>query len=320
VLALALLRPLSARADSGYVQFKAEPGIKIEIDGQQAGITSDRDGLIARGVKPGARRFSAHRGGFVSQYGVVMVEADVVTIQKLDAWQPLITAAVEKDKGYGMLIVETLPVDSTILARRLGWKDKVEKGERAFVAREIPAGRHKFTFCTEFKCIDYWAKIPSAGVQKLLVDFEPGHIFDVSQEFLDDWKGASSKCTREHDRAACKLACETDSTVHPDAPSPSCDAVNGSASTGMIQGEGAVSASTMLDPCGIPEGSGYLSVTSIEGAEVLLGELSIGRTPLARLPIPSGCHQLVAITRDGKRHQVSIRVRPNEERRIKLTF
>ena len=327
VLAIALLSGLSAWAEEpiGYVQFKAGAGIRIEIDGHPAGVTNGKDGLIARGIKPGARRFSAHRDGFVPQFGMVMVEADVVTVHKLDAWQPVIQADVERDKGIGTLIIETLPVDSTILARRLGWKDKVAKGESAFIAREIPAGSHKFTFCTDYKCIDYWVKVPSAGVQKLLIDFEPGHIFDVSKEFLAEWKGASTKCGRDRDRAACKLACETDSAIRPEAPSAACNAINGRTTTGMVAdtGDGTVSASAVFLPpngCDVAEGSSFISVTSVEIVDVLLGEESIGQTPIVRRAIPSGCHQLVAVTRDGKRHQVSIKVQPNQERRIKLTF
>jgi hypothetical protein len=325
VLAVAVLSPPSARAEepAGYVQFKGDPGVRIELDGEQAGVTSEKDGLIARGVKPGARRFVARRDGFVPQHGVVMVEADAVTVRELDAWQPIITAEIERDKGFGTLIVDTLPVDSTILARRLGWKEKVAKGERAFIAREIPAGSHKFTFCTDFKCIDYWVKIPRAGVRKLLVDFEPGHIFDVSREFHSEWKSASAECGRERERAACKLACEIDTALRPEASSSACNIINGHEPSGMASnGEGAVRASTLFTApdCDIPAGSSWLSVTSVEAVELLLDDESLGHTPIVRQAIPSGCHQLVAVTRDGRRHQVSIRVQPNQERRIKLTF
>jgi hypothetical protein len=329
VLAIAVLTGLSARAEEprGYVQFKGGPGIRIEIEGRALGTTEGKDGLIARGVRPGARRFTAHRDGFVPQFGVVMVEHDVVTVQELDAWQPVIEANVESDKGAGALIVDTLPVDTTILARRLGWKEKVHKGQAPFIAREIPAGNHKFTFCTEDKCIDYWVSIPAAGVQKLLIDFEPGHIYDLSKEFLSEWKSASARCERERDRSACKLACENDVALKPMSPSPACNAINGGETTGMVaqSGDGMVKAASTFTPprtssCDIDEGSGLLSVSSRQEVEVLLGEESIGHTPIVRQSIPSGCHQLIAVTRDGRRHRVSIRVQPNEERRIKLTF
>jgi hypothetical protein len=88
-------------------------------------------------------------------------------------------------------------------------------------------------------------------------------------------------------------------------------------------GDASISASAVFVPpdrCDIAEGSGLLSVTSVEVVDVLLGEEPIGQTPIVRRAIPSGCHQLVAVTRDGKWHQVSIQVQPNQERRIKLTF
>jgi hypothetical protein len=328
VLAIVVLSGPDAAAEepAGYVQFKAGPGVRVEIDGRPAGVTGDRDGLIVRDVRPGARRYAAHRPGFVSQFGAVLVEADAVTVAELDAWQPMVEAKIDASKGFGTLIVETLPVESTILARRLGWKDKVVKGERAFIAREVPAGRQKFTFCTDFKCIDYWVRIPNAGVRKLLIDFDPGHIFDVSKEFVAAWKSARAKCGREGDRASCKLACETDSSLHPEAPSAACNAINGEETGGIVaqSGDRAVQASTVFSApdadCEVGEGSSFLSITSREAVEVLLGDDSLGRTPILKQSIPSGCHQLVAVTRDGKRHQVSIRVQPNEERRIKLTF
>ncbi len=337
--ALALFGALTAWADApaGYIQFKADPGARIEIDGRFAGVTSGRDGLIARNIAPGPRRFAAHREGFVSQFGVVMVEADAVTVEKLEAWQPTIQVEVAGERGVGTLIVETIPADSSIQARRLGWKEKVEKREGPFIARELPAGKHKFTFCTDFKCIDYWVHIPRASVRKLLIDFEPGHIFDVSREFLADWKDASDTCAREHDLAACKLACETDSAIEPARPSSSCSALGGApptedptvkASRTVViprsqDGESGASVASFTPPpaCDVDEeGSAFLSVSSRETVEVLLGDQSIGSTPIVHRAIPAGCHQLIAVTQDGHRHPVSIRIEANADRRIKLTF
>jgi hypothetical protein len=325
VFAIAVLSGRSVRAEEpmGYAQFKGPAGIQVEIEGRSIGSTEGKDGLIARGLRPGARRFAAYREGFVSQFGVLMVEADVVSVQKLDAWQPVIEAAVEKDKGIGALIVDTLPVDATILARRLGWKDKVTKGAEPFVAREIPAGDHKFTFCTDDKCIDYWVHIPAAGVTKLMIDFEPGHIFNVSKEFMREWKRASAKCDSDRERSACKLACKNDVELKPTSNSPACNAINGTETTGMVaqSQETMVKVATAFDaPCDIDVGSGFLSVSSRQEVEVLIGEDSMGRTPIVRRAIPSGCHQLIAVTQDGRRHRVAIRLQPNEERRIKLNF
>jgi hypothetical protein len=321
VLALALLSSPGSDEPVGFVQFKSGPGVRIDLDGRQAGVTNGKDGLIARSVRPGARLFSAHREGFVPQFGMVLVEPDVVTLKQLDAWQPVIQAEIDRRQGVGTLIVETLPVESTILARRLGWKDKVEKGEGPFIARELPAGSHRFTFCTEFKCIDYSVPIPAAGVTKLLIDFEPGHIFDVSKEFAAGWRGAEKRCDRDRDRASCKLACETDSALRPAAPSPACSTLNGGEpAIEVVHAASSFTPPPIEDPCGIEAGSGFLTVTSHDVVQVLLGETSLGYTPLQREAIASGCHQLVAVTRDGRRHTISIRVQPNEERRIKLTF
>lgn len=329
VAALLAGAPASAEVAAGFVQFKAAPGVRIELDGDDVGTVQQEEGLVVRDVRPGARRFKATREGYAPQFGVVLVESDAITVERLDAWQPLTTAEPETPpEGFGTLVVDTLPVDATILARRLGWKEKVHKGDGSFIAREIPAGRHRFTFCNDTKCMDYWVKIPKNGYRKLLIDFEPGEIMDVTHELVSQWRAATRACSRTGDREACKVACTSDSRLAPRRHSAACDALDPSPVPAPRVAEAFrpshVQASATFAPpdtCGIERGEpGFVSIASRHAVRIFVGAEEIGTTPIVRQRLEPGCHQVTAVTLDGREHNLTLRVEPGRTRKIKLTF
>lgn len=328
VAALLLGHPGSGEGQTGFVQFKAVPDVRIKLDGKDVGVTRSDEGLVVRDVRPGARRFEATRKGYAPQFGVVLVEAEAITVERLDAWQPMTTVELDDSPaGFGTLIVETLPVDATILARRLGWKEKVHKGDSPFIARDVPAGRHRFTFCNPTKCMDYWVKIPKSGFRKLLIDFEPGEIIDVTNEFVSQWRSATRACHRARDREACKLACDCDSRLTPARRSASCDALDGASSPRVVaeayRPQHVQAAATFAPPdtCGVEEGApGFVSIASRRQVKIFLGNEEIGTTPIVRQRLDPGCHELTAVTIDGRKHHMKLRVEPGRSRRIKLTF
>lgn len=121
----------------------------------------------------------------------------------------------------GALIIETSSATSTIDAKRLGW-NKVQKGKAPFVAPRVPAGEHKLTFCNEYKCIDYRAKVRAGRTLALHVDFEPGHVEDVSSAHYARLKKWQTECRREHLEVACEEACRLDTALSPGRAAAAC--------------------------------------------------------------------------------------------------
>jgi hypothetical protein len=321
-----LLPPLvaSAQRKLGFVQFQTTAGVAILIDGQPVG-TSEVGGLVVKNLAVGPRRFEARKEGFVPQFGVVMVESDAITLRRLDGWQPAATVSLDP-VGFGTLVVETIPVEATIVARQLGWPDKALKTDATFVARELPAGRQKFTFCTTTKCLDYSVRIPKGSVRKILVDFEPGEIHDLTRDLFAAWQSAAKKCGRSGDAIACTIACEHDAELNPTARSFACEMLDRKGEppkkAELAEAEPVpASMPFVADTCGIDPNAapGSLSVASREPVEVYLGDRLLGTTPIDELEVPAGCHELTV--RAGPLvHHLSVRVEPKKLRSVRLTF
>lgn len=132
----------------------------------------------------------------------------------------LALAAVPQERGAGAVVIETTSATSTIDAKRLGW-NKVHKGKAPFIAPKVPAGEHKLTFCNEYKCIDYRARVRAGRTLALHVDFEPGHVEDVTRTHLAQLARWKEDCKKE-DPNACEAACRWTSALSPGRPQATC--------------------------------------------------------------------------------------------------
>lgn len=138
------------------------------------------------------------------------------------AWLLLALAApAPAPTGTGALIIDTSSSTATIDAKRLGW-NKVQKGKAPFVAPKVPAGEHKLTFCNEYKCIDYRARVRAGRTLALRVDFEPGHVEDISSAHQAQLKKWQSECRQMHVEEACEEACRLDSALSPKRAAAAC--------------------------------------------------------------------------------------------------
>ncbi len=202
---LALITVLLATPATGHVQIKAPTGVVVELDSHGVSVAEGDEGAMFRDVSVGTHRVRAYRDNFQSVQSVLHVQPDAVTVLHLGPWIPM--AAQRPTKGFGALIVQTFPVDATIKAARLGW-DNVRKTDAPFVARRVPAGEHKLTFCNSYKCVDYQTPIKSEAVTSLFVDFDYGEVVDKSAVEAKEHAIRKQKCLKGKVKLQCKLACQ----------------------------------------------------------------------------------------------------------------
>ena len=70
-----------------------------------------------------------------------------------------------------------------------------------------------------------------------------------------------------------------------------------------------------------PRGKGFFTIDSMPYATIYVDGAKKGVTPLLRLPLPAGKHEVVAVTADGRRQRFQVAIAPGEEaRRRKLTW
>ncbi len=204
--------PASA-APHGHLQVKAEPGVEVKI-GSLVATTEDTDGATFRRLAPGAHRLEAHREGYMSQHAVLWIRPGEVTLYRLVPW----LFAVQ-GKGSAAIVIQTLPVETTIAARTLGY-GKFAKGSAPAVLPKIEAGLHKITLCTAYKCIDYRAEVQAGAVLNLFVDFDSGLVQDLSEEYGAHVKRLTEDCLVRLNADACKQACVRMKRIA--RPSPTC--------------------------------------------------------------------------------------------------
>ena len=70
-----------------------------------------------------------------------------------------------------------------------------------------------------------------------------------------------------------------------------------------------------------PRGKGFFTIDSMPYATVYVDGAKKGVTPLLRLQLPAGKHEVLAVTADGRRQKFQVTIEPGEEaRRRKLTW
>lgn len=215
-LAVLSLAPLSVfAAPQGHLQIQAQDGVEVTIGALRASA-KHKQGVIFRALGPGLHRLEAHREGYRPQHATVSIEPGEVTLHRLAPWQFPIKSA-----GSAVLVIQSLPLQTTIAARSLGY-GKFSKGAAPAVLPNLAAGRHKLTLCTAYKCIDYRAEVKAKAVLSLFVDFDSGQVKNLSTDYLASLERLKKGCLVEHRADDCKKACVQMKRMA--RPSPTCRA------------------------------------------------------------------------------------------------
>jgi hypothetical protein len=319
VVASALcLAAVSARADSpstGFIHVRAAVGAQVKLDGKLKGVIDSDEGLVLREIAPGVHQLHAFLTGHEDQHLVLNVEAGTVSLAYFRPFQPvpehrLLNGPAESIKT-GALWIEAIAHAATVDSKKLGWKKIALNGE-PFVAANVPEGEHKITFCNPEKCIDYRAKIRSGDTLALMVDFGMSNIHNVSSLRKNQWTRAKEACSSGADRAACMRACNVDAAFSPNGRSLSCESAGAALEADTLAVN--VAMTSLTPPCEPLGGGkkGAVTITTTPPAELFLGSVSLGETPLSRVQLPAGCVEVRAVAHD-KRTEKTIRLEVDPE-------
>lgn len=193
----------AAEAASGDLQVHAPVGTRVTVEGRAAETVGNGHGVTFDAVPEGPHIVRAVRAGHLPERAVVEVRAGQVTVHRFDTWAP----PPPRAKGAtGALVVQTVPTDVTVAIPSFGWP-KLTKGDAPLVVPGVPAGRHRVTVCTEYKCIDYKADVPKGGLLSLRVRFDPGEVEEDTAAFETRLETRRQACAKTRDARACKLTC-----------------------------------------------------------------------------------------------------------------
>ena len=209
------------RADGpvGHLQVHAAPGVVAEVDGRLSARSVDQYGIIIRNLKPGPHRLLLRRRDAATQHAIIEIAAGEVTVFTPRPWAAPPTEAVPT----GMLMIQTLPVTTTIKAPTLGWTELTKTSGP--VRAVTPAGDHRVTVCDDYRCLDYRLNVAAGRLRSVLVDLERGEVDDLSAIHASRWARYRRSC-ETFDTAgavgACRRACDLDSALLPNAHSAAC--------------------------------------------------------------------------------------------------
>lgn len=209
-------RPVDATVP-GHLQIAAEPGVTVDVDDQISVRSQDQYGIIIRDLSPGPHRLTLRRANSRAQRVVVNVSAGQVTMVTPQPWMPALPSPSPKT---GMLIIQTLPVESSLKAESLGWAE-FQKGHAPFRTL-APAGRHRITVCNAYRCIDYRVRVAAGRLRSILVDLDRGTVTDLSAVHARQWHRHRVACEGSGAPLACRSACEMDIALMPEAASRAC--------------------------------------------------------------------------------------------------
>lgn len=310
---------LSARADfpeDGFIHVRAAIGAQIKLDGKLLGTIESAEGLVLREVPAGVHQLHAFLTGHEDQHLLLNVEAATVALAHLRPFQPVPEHRLLNGKASavktGSLWVEAISSAATIDSKKLGWK-KIPLDGEAFVAANIPEGETKLTFCNPEKCIDYRTTIRSEQTVALIVDFGMSNIHNISLLRKNQWARLEDACTKG-DRASCARACNVDLAFAPSSRSASCESAGlpkDAAETLAVN----VSLTSITPPCELLAGGkkGLVTINTTTPAELFLGEVSLGETPLNRVQLPAGCVEVRAVSLDSRANKtVRLEVDPSQ--------
>ena len=221
MLALIATKAGEARADEhvGHLQIPAAPGVIAEVDGRVSARSQDQYGVIIRDLSPGPHRLLLRRPGAAPQRAVVEVSVGEVTVFTPRPW----TAAPTDTAATGMLMIQTLPVETTIKAPTLGWPELTKN--RAAIRVVTPAGDHRVTVCDAYRCLDYRLNVAAGRLRSVLVDLDQGEVDDLSATHASRWAQHRRACDAFESTDAvvsCQRACDLDSALLPGAYSSAC--------------------------------------------------------------------------------------------------
>jgi hypothetical protein len=125
----------SAAAQSGFIQVRAEVGVRVIMDGLFVGVTeASLGGFIIQNAPTGERRLRFEKEGFSPQSTTVQLAAGQVLLVEVAAFQP----------ASATVIIQCVPIECVVDIPSLGLRD-VAKTVDELVVSNAPLGVHSGT-------------------------------------------------------------------------------------------------------------------------------------------------------------------------------
>lgn len=199
LLSLCLCLPLAAQPPEavGHIQVRAEPDIRISLDGQVVGQTLEaQGGLLLPAIPVGQHTILAEQEGKRPQEVRLELRADQVAVVQIELQQPAMRPAETDGPSFrgnpkgrpGRLVIQSLPVECTIAIPDLEIAD-VEKTKDLWRLGDIPGGTYEVT-CTDARnfTLTYDVEIQANEEAWLLFNFADSEVVDVARERRDaEW-------------------------------------------------------------------------------------------------------------------------------------
>jgi len=166
-------------ADS-YIQVMCDPGVKIFLDGEFKGISTDADGgFIIEKVVPGTHRLKAVLDGFAPQAPELVVADGEVKACRLDSFVPADAAKAEPGaQQVGTLIIQSVPIDCeiTISGTTYTPRNAHHKTEDKWMDGAIPAGPHTVSATAHGKVLKHEIDLANQELIHLMFNFMSGEV------------------------------------------------------------------------------------------------------------------------------------------------
>jgi hypothetical protein len=123
---------VAAAQQTGFIQIRAEPGIRVLLDGALIGVTErDAGGLVITDVAVGQRQLQFERDGFVPQRASGLIAAGAV----------LLIDVAPFERANGSVIIQCVPVNCVVDIPTLGLRN-VTKGDEELMVSGVALGVH----------------------------------------------------------------------------------------------------------------------------------------------------------------------------------
>ena len=183
VVFFALIANVVVAEEAGYIQIKCPPGIKVFVDGELRGISSDDvGGLIIQDIAPGQHDIKVIKSGFRAQTKTLVVNSGQVVAFEVSPFVPEVTVTEEGNENaaqvnriVGALVVQSLPIECTLNIIGLGIDDYRKLKDR-WRAAEVPVGTYKVTAEGLGRILEYEVEILEEQETRLFFNFIEGNV------------------------------------------------------------------------------------------------------------------------------------------------
>lgn len=178
LVTLLSLLPVAFGQETGYIQVVTDPGIRVSVNGQPAGVTNEeQQGIVLANLAVGAYNLRFERDGFKPFVVDLRVRANDITVYTLHSFapEPQINDGNLGDVGYleartGRIVVFCLPVLCTVNAPELGL-DNYTKGTAPLVIGDVFAVSHEFSIRVGRQALREELTVQPNATLQLFADF-----------------------------------------------------------------------------------------------------------------------------------------------------